>query len=134
MALSAPVLQPPALPAPLLVVCLCAEWCTVCCEYRERFEQVRLALQQDVPQAQFLWIDVEDEAELLQPLDVDDFPTVLIAVNGQPRFFGAVTTQVEKLVRLVNAKLHETGVPAIAQPDVTALVARIQAAYPVSRA
>ncbi len=117
-----------------MVVCLCAEWCTVCCEYRERFEQVRLALQQDVPQAQFLWIDVEDEAELLQPLDVDDFPTVLIAVNGQPRFFGAVTTQVEKLVRMVHAKLRETGVPAIAQPDVTALVARIQAAYPVSRA
>ena len=56
----------PALPASVLVVCLCAEWCGVCRDYRSRFALV----QSKFPQARFLWIDVEDEADLLRPLDV----------------------------------------------------------------
>jgi hypothetical protein len=43
--------------APLLVVCLCAEWCGVCRDYRHSFEQVKLAIAADHPQAQFVWLD-----------------------------------------------------------------------------
>lgn len=121
------------LPASLLVVCLCAEWCGVCCEYRSRFEQVRVSVQKDDPQAQFLWIDVEDEADLLHPLDVDDFPTLLIAVNGQPRFFGPLTPQVETLARMIRITAQDAAATALAQPDVVALVSRLQAAYRVSK-
>ena len=121
-------------PASLLVVCLCAEWCGVCGEYRSRFEQVRASVQQDNPHAQFLWIDVEDEADLLHPLDVDDFPTLLIAVNGQPRFFGPLTPRVETLARMIRIKAQDAGALPLAQPDLVALVSRLQAAYPVSEA
>lgn len=75
--------------ASLLVVCLCAEWCNVCGEYRSRFEQVQAAITADHPQAQFVWLDIEDEADLLHPLDVDNFPTLLIAVGDAPRFWPA---------------------------------------------
>lgn len=111
-----------ALPDAVLVVCLCAEWCGVCRDYADRFVQ----MQAKFPQARFLWIDVEDEAELLSPLDdVDDFPTLLVAVGEQPRFFGPVTPQLETLERLIRAQTsHAT---ALADPAVSALVARIRA-------
>ena len=117
-----------ALPASVLVVCLCAEWCGVCRDYRERFEQV----QAKFPQAQFLWIDVEDEADLLDPLDVDDFPTLLLTVGDAPRFFGPVTPQLEMLERMVRAQIEHPQAPALADPAVMALVPRIRAEKQIS--
>jgi thiol-disulfide isomerase/thioredoxin len=113
----------PALPPTVLVVCLCAEWCGVCRDYAQRFEQVQARF----PQARFLWIDVEDEAELLEPLDVEDFPTLLLAVGNEPRFFGPVTPQVETLERLIRAQTENPAAPALADPAVAELVARIRA-------
>src|SRR5659263_77846 len=54
-------LATPCPPASVLVVCLCAQWCGVCRDYRQRFTQV----QAQFPAVRFLWIDVEDEADLL---------------------------------------------------------------------
>jgi len=113
----------PALPAPVLVVCLCAEWCGVCRDYSSRFLQAKAKF----PQAQFLWIDVEDEADLLHPLDVEDFPTLLVAVGDAPRFFGPVTPQLETLERLIRAQIEDVTAPALTDPDVVTLVARIRA-------
>jgi len=113
----------PALPASILVVCLCAEWCGVCRDFRSRFEQVQARF----PQAQFLWIDVEDEADLLHPLDVEDFPTLLLAVGDAPRFFGPVTPQLEMLERLIRAQTGSAGAPPLANQPVAELVARIRA-------
>ncbi len=79
------------------------------------------------PQVQFLWVDVEDEADLLHPLDVEDFPTLLIAAGNEPRFFGSITPQAETLLRMVQIKGLEPGVAALAQPDLIALVARLRA-------
>lgn len=114
----------PALPASVLVVCLCAEWCGVCRDYSDRFAQV----QANFPQAQFLWIDVEDEADLMHPLDVENFPTLLIAVGDAPRFFGPLTPQVETLERLIRAQIEHPDAPALANRAVADLVARIRAA------
>lgn len=116
-------LENPALPASVLVVCLCAEWCGVCRDYRQRFAQV----QSRFPQAQFLWIDVEDEADLLHPLDVEDFPTLLIAVGDEARFFGPLTPQADTLERLIRAQLENPGAPALANRALADLVARIRA-------
>ena len=114
--------ETPALSASLLVVCLCAEWCGVCRDYASRFEQVKAKF----PQAQFLWIDVEDEADLLHPLDVEDFPTLLIAVGDEPRFLGPLTPQMETLERLIRAQVERAGAPALTAADTVALVARIR--------
>ena len=117
--------EEPALLSSVLVVCLCAEWCGVCRDYAQRFEQV----QAKFPEARFLWIDVEDEADLLHPLDVEDFPTLLLAVGTEPRFFGPITPQPETLERLIRAQTELATAPALADPAVTELVARIRASH-----
>lgn len=119
----------PPLPAPLLVVCLCADWCGVCREYRSRFDQVQAKVLAHSPQAQFLWIDVEDQADLLDPLDVDDFPTLLLAVGNEPRFFGPITPQAETLERLIRIQTQDAGALALADPQVAALVTRIRSEW-----
>jgi thiol-disulfide isomerase/thioredoxin len=107
----------------LLVACLCAEWCTTCREYRERLEQVRLGL----PEVKFVWVDIEDEAELVSPIEVENFPTVLIAVGSEARYFGPLTPQRETLERLLRAV---PGLPAIADIEIVELARRIRAALP----
>lgn len=107
----------------LLLVCLCAQWCGVCRDYRSRFEQVRA----QYPQAQCLWVDVEDQADLLDPLDVENFPTLLLAVGDEPRFFGPLTPQRETLERLIRAHLQGEQ-PTLADPAVAALLKRIREA------
>lgn len=79
------------------------------------------------PQVEFLWIDIEDQADLLHPLDVEDFPTLLIAAGHAPRFFGPVTPQPETLTRMVHSKGLDAGAADLLQPDLVALVARIRA-------
>jgi len=76
----------PSTPTPdnLLVACLCAQWCGTCRDYQPLFSQ----LQNEFAPAQFVWIDIEDQADLVDPLDVDNFPTLLIASGGQARFSG----------------------------------------------
>ena len=119
-------LATPCPPAPVLVVCLCAQWCGVCRDYRQRFVQV----QAQFPALQFLWIDVEDEADLLDPIDVDDFPTLLLAVGDTPHFFGPLTPQADTLARLLRALIEDPAAPALADASVAALVARIRASRP----
>jgi len=69
---------------PWLVACLCAAWCRTCDEYRPTFAAAARAH----PDMRFAWIDIEDHSDALGPLalDVDDFPTVLIARGAALRF------------------------------------------------
>lgn len=114
-------------PSGVLVACLCADWCGVCRDYRARFEQ----LQARFPLARFIWIDVEDQADLLHPLDdVDDFPTVLLGVGDEPRFFGPVLPSTESLERLIRAQVLQAGTAGLRDPAVADLLARIGQAYP----
>jgi thiol-disulfide isomerase/thioredoxin len=105
----------------LLVACLCAEWCTTCREYRERLEQVRLGL----PEVKFVWVDIEDEAELVSPIEVENFPTVLIAVGSEARYFGPLTPQPETLERLLRSVDR---MPGLVDAEIAALLQRIRSA------
>ncbi len=58
-----------------VVVCLCASWCGVCRDYRSLFDSIA----REHAGLRFFWIDVEDEAELVDDLDVETFPTLLVA-------------------------------------------------------
>ena len=113
--------------APVLVVCLCAQWCHVCEDYRSRFAQVQQSMLADYPQCRFLWLDVEDEADLLEPLDIDNFPTVLIGAGSEPLFLGVIGSQVAVLERLVRMTLQDSSARTPADPVVQALLARILA-------
>lgn len=79
------------------VVCLCAAWCGTCREYQPAFD----ALAARIAGAHFVWIDVEDDADRLGDLDIDDFPTVLIARDGEPVFFGPMRPTIDVLERAV---------------------------------
>jgi thiol-disulfide isomerase/thioredoxin len=85
----------------ILVACLCADWCGTCRDYQAPFEQ----MQAQFPGARFVWIDVENESELVDPIEVENFPTLLITRREQALFFGTVTPHMETLQRLIRAQL-----------------------------
>ncbi|GLT24085.1 hypothetical protein GCM10007933_35570 [Zoogloea oryzae] len=83
----------------LLVACLCAAWCGTCRDYRDGFH----ALAERFPDARFLWLDVEDEADLLDDYDVENFPTVLIQRRDTVLFFGTMLPHHDLLQRTVES-------------------------------
>jgi thiol-disulfide isomerase/thioredoxin len=115
-----PTADPAAAP-PVLVVCLCAEWCGVCREYRAAFEQVRARL----PALRFEWVDVEDQADLVDPVEVDDFPTLLIARGDQAVFFGTMLPRADRLERQLREVLASSA-PALAPAPAKALLERLR--------
>ena len=109
--------------SPLLVACLCAQWCGTCRDYQLLFEQ----LQPEFPQARFTWVDVEDASELVDPVEVENFPTLLMARNGHPLFFGTVLPHLETLKRLIQNQLQGDARPAPQPDEVVQLAARLSA-------
>lgn len=105
------------------VACLCAAWCRTCESYREVFE----AACAELPQAglHVRWIDIEDEADLIGDLDIETFPTLLIADDEQVRFAGPLTPQPETLRRVLRAHLDDPR-PARVDADHLALAARLR--------
>ncbi|MBC7918459.1 MAG: thioredoxin family protein [Rhodoferax sp.] len=107
----------------LTVVCLCAQWCGTCREYEAVFAQLRA----EFTQVKFVWVDVEDESELVDPVEVEDFPTLLMARGAQPLFFGSVMPHLETLRRLIQNQLEAEQPPGTQSADVVALTVRLQA-------
>lgn len=87
-----------------LVICLCAEWCGVCREYRSGFEEVA----RQFSAAGFLWLDIEAHADDLGDLDVDDFPTLLIKRQDRVLFYGSMLPAPGHLKRTLGAFLQQT--------------------------
>jgi len=86
----------------LLVACLCAEWCGSCRDYRATFAALAERFSAD---ADFAWIDIEDESDALGDPDIENFPTLLLADAGGLRFLGAVTPHAATAERLVQNAL-----------------------------
>ena len=89
--------HPAAPPGPWWAVCLCAAWCIACRDYRAVFDA--LALQH--PQLRFVWVDIEDEEAIAGDLDVETFPTLLIARDRTALFLGPLLPQAPVLARLL---------------------------------
>ena len=83
-----------------IVACLCAAWCGTCGGYRAAFEDVA----QRHPDKAFVWVDIEDNADLLGDLDVENFPTVLVQRDETVAFFGTMLPEPGLLDRLVQAQ------------------------------
>jgi len=83
----------------LWVVCLCAEWCGACREYRPLFDQVAAAH----PAFRFAWVDIEDHADIADAFDVETFPTLLVAGADGTRFLGPLLPHAETLSRMLSA-------------------------------
>ena len=108
----------------LSVVCLCAQWCGVCREYAAVFEQAAAAFGGS---ATFMQIDIEDDAELLDTVEIENFPTLLILRGTQPLFFGTVTPHAATLARLVQSALVGELSTQGAATEVQALAQRVAA-------
>ena len=115
----------------LRVVCLCAAWCGVCRDYAAPFDAAAAAFG---AQAEFTQLDIEDEAELLGPVDVENFPTLLIARGPQLLFFGTITPHAQTLMRLVQGALAGELAPPAGAPEVDALARRVQTVFAIRSA
>ena len=113
----------PCGPMSLHVACLCAAWCRTCESYREVFE----AACAELPQAELhvRWIDIEDEADLIGDLDIETFPTLLIADDTHVRFAGPLTPQPETLWRVLRAHLADATAARV-EADYLTLAARLR--------
>jgi thioredoxin 1 len=100
------------------VVCLCAEWCGACREYRLLFEQVARAH----PDFQFAWVDIEDHADIADDFDVETFPTLLVAGANGTHFVGPLLPHAETLSRLLTA----LPAPAPAAAEVVTLLTAVR--------
>lgn len=87
-----------------VVACLCAGWCDVCKQYRPGFE----ALAAEFPGQQFVWIDIEDQADLVGDLDVENFPTLLMQRDDIVAFYGTMLPEPRQVARLLSAQLERT--------------------------
>jgi len=83
-----------------VVACLCAAWCGSCREYQANF--TALALRH--PDIRFVWIDIEDQADLMDDLDVENFPTLLIQRGKIVTFLGPVELDLRLAERIFLAQ------------------------------
>ncbi|OFZ72429.1 MAG: hypothetical protein A2W04_09565 [Betaproteobacteria bacterium RBG_16_64_9] len=99
----------------LLVVCLCAEWCDTCREFRTAFGRIADA----DPAGIYVWLDIEDESALIGDLDIENFPTLAVFRRGQPVFFGVTLLQ-EAVVQRTLAALRAEDARAVPVPEAVA--------------
>lgn len=85
------------------VVCLCAEWCGTCREYRPGFERVAARF----PEVGFVWLDIEDHAEHLGDLDIENFPTMVICCGASILYYGVMLPYPEHLARTLEAFIEQ---------------------------
>jgi thioredoxin 1 len=106
------------------VICLCAAWCGVCREWDGIFQ----ALAPSFPGMRFEWIDVEDEDDAMGDVEVETFPTLLVAHAGRAVFFGPVQPSSTQVSRLLGQLLADPCAARSAPTEAHALLLRLQPA------
>ncbi len=86
------------------VACLCARWCDVCNAYRASFEQWAARH----PDMHFIWIDIEDQADVVGDFDVENFPTLLIQRGDIVAFLGTVLPDARLTELLLLAQVEKS--------------------------
>lgn len=81
------------------VVCLCADWCGLCRDYAPVFAEAGARF----PELRFVWLDIEDDEAWVGEIDVETFPTLLMADDAGVRFMGALTPHADTLDRLLQS-------------------------------
>lgn len=106
-----------------LVICLCAQWCGTCRDWRAALEQFAASH----PDVRFAWVDIEDQADDVGDIDIETFPTLLIAQGARARFLGPVLPQVAQIGRLLTS-LREDERAGGAPPEAQGLLDRLRIA------
>ena len=105
------------------VACLCAAWCGVCRDWLPLFT----AQARSHPGMRFAWVDVEDEDETMGDVDIETFPTLMVARGDEVLYLAPVPPLASQFTRLM-ARLQaqprpDPGVP----PEANALLRRLRA-------
>ena len=79
------------------VACLCAAWCGVCRDWLPTFQAQARAR----PEMHFAWVDVEDEDDAMGDVDIETFPTLLVARGSQVLFLGPIPPSATQFTRLL---------------------------------
>ncbi len=106
------------------IVCLCADWCGLCRDY----EAVFAHMASRYPAFRFAWLDIEDQSDLVGDIDVETFPTVLMADAQGMRFFGPLMPQANTLARLLDSLQSASLQVATLAPATRQLLDALQAA------
>lgn len=81
------------------VICLCADWCGVCRDYRAVLNKVAPGH----AESRFAWIDIEDDARWVGEMDIETFPTLLVADTQGIFFLGPLTPHAVTVSRLLTS-------------------------------
>ena len=90
---------PDKTPAERIVVGFCAAWCNTCGDFRTTFD--RLAAER--PATRFVWLDIEDDAETVGDVDVENFPTIAVYAGSRLLHFGVTLPHGGVVGRLIDA-------------------------------
>jgi len=78
------------------VICLCAAWCSTCREIQPAFQELA------IEGCRFHWVDIEEHGDAVESVDVETFPTIIVADrSGAVLFAGPIEPRISKLERLV---------------------------------
>lgn len=104
------------------IACLCAAWCGVCRDFQPLFAAQARAN----PHLRFAWVDVEDEDETMGEVDIETFPTLLVARGEDVYFFAPVPPIASQFTRLL-ARLQAQQAPDAGVPrEARELFARLR--------
>ena len=105
------------------VACLCAAWCGVCRDWQPLFlEQARAH-----PHMRFAWVDVEDEDDAMGDVDIETFPTLLIARGAEVLYLAPIPPSAKQFARLLaTLQAQPEAAPGLPE-DANALLHRLQA-------
>ena len=103
------------------VITLCAAWCDTCTEFHGTLERIAAAR----PDTLFIWLDIEDDAEICGDVDVENFPTLALYRGDTLLHYGVSLPQegaVARLIDEVSARAEPTA------PDAPEAVRRLPSA------
>lgn len=83
----------------IVVVALCAAWCETCNAFRVDYER----LAESRADVAFIWLDIEDDADVAGDVDVENFPTLAIFRGRIPLHFGVSLPHASSIGRLIDA-------------------------------
>ena len=72
------------------------------------------------PELHAMWVDVEDEAELVGDVEVENFPTLVIQRGRDVVFCGPLLPELRVLERLIDSLMSQSSVESAAYAQATA--------------
>ncbi len=110
----------------LWVICLCAQWCGIC----RQMQASLLQEQRFLPMVRWLWVDIEEHANLLGDLEVETFPTYLIGRRGEVLLYAPGPTQPAAIASYVmpyaSDRVAASAVSGLVQQAFTAITLRFR--------